>query len=58
MRLQSLSSCGDIAVSVYSGWLAYSTFDHEWVKQQMKETSVDEVLEKTGWSSYRTFTSA
>ena len=48
MRLQSLSSCGDIAVSVYSGWLAYSTFDREWVKQQMKETSVDEVLEKTG----------
>ena len=46
MRLQSLSSCGDIAVSVYSGWLAYSTFDHEWVKQQMKETSVEEVLEK------------
>ncbi len=29
MKLQSLSSCGDIAVSVYSGWLAYSTFDHE-----------------------------
>ncbi len=33
MKLQSLSSCGDIAVSVYSGWLAYSTFDHEWVKE-------------------------
>ena len=46
MKLQSLSSCGDIAVSVYSGWLAYSTFDHEWVKQQMEETSVNEVLEK------------
>lgn len=48
MRLQSLSSCGDIAVSVYSGWLAYSTFDHDWVKQQMEETSVNEVLEKIG----------
>ncbi len=46
VRLQSLSSCGDIAVSVYSGWLAYSTFDHDWVKQQMEETSVNEVLEK------------
>ena len=46
MRLQSLSSCGDIAVSVYSGWLAYSTFDHDWVKQQMEETSVNDVLEK------------
>ena len=32
MKLQSLSSCGDIAVSVYSGWLAYSTFDHDWVE--------------------------
>ena len=48
MKLQSLSSCGDIAVSVYSGWLAYSTFDHEWVKQQMEETSVNEVLKRTG----------
>ena len=48
MKLQSLSSCGDIAVSVYSGWLAYSTFDHDWVKQQMEETSVNDVLEKTG----------
>ena len=46
MKLQSLSSCGDIAVSVYSGWLAYSTFDHDWVKQQMEETSVNKVLEK------------
>ena len=46
MKLQSLSSCGDIAVSVYSGWLAYSTFDHDWVrKQQMEETSVNDVLE-------------
>ncbi len=37
MKLQSLSSCGDIAVSVYSGWLAYSTFDHEWVKHQIED---------------------
>ena len=40
MRLQSLSSCGDIAVSVYSGWLAYSTFDtiglnNRWKKHQL-----------------------
>ena len=47
MKLQSLSSCGDIAVSVYSGWLAYSTFDHD-SKQQMEETSVNDVLEKIG----------
>ena len=46
MKLQSLSSCGDIAVSVYSGWLAYSTFDHDWVKQQMEEGHVSDVLEK------------
>lgn len=46
MKLQSLSSCGDIAVSVYTGWLVYSTFDHEWVKQQIIDTSVDEVLQK------------
>ena len=48
MKLQSLSSCGDIAVSVYSGWLAYSTFDHEWVKHQIEDTTVEEVLIKTG----------
>ena len=46
MKLQSLSSCGDIAVSVYSGWLAYSTFDHDWVKQQIETTSVNTVLDK------------
>src|SRR5699024_8563797 len=46
MKLQSLSSCGDIAVSVYTGWLAYSTFDHEWVSQQIEDTSVNEVLNK------------
>ena len=46
MKLQSLSSCGDIAVSVYTGWLAYSTFDHEWVMQQIEDTSVNEVLNK------------
>lgn len=46
MKLQSLSSCGDIAVSVYTGWLVYSTFDHDWVKQQIQETSVMDVLHK------------
>lgn len=46
MKLQSLSSCGDIAVSVYTGWLAYSTFDHEWVSQQIEDTSVNDVLNK------------
>ncbi len=35
MKLQSLSSC-EMCVSVYSGWLAYSTFDHEWVKHELK----------------------
>lgn len=58
MKLQSLSSCGDIAVSVYSGWLAYSTFDHDWVKQQMEETSVNDVLKKLARLTYRTFTSS
>jgi hypothetical protein len=28
------------------GWLAYSTFDHDWVKQQIETTSVNTVLEK------------
>ena len=37
MKLQSLSSCGDIAVSVYSGWLAYSTFDHDWLSNRWKK---------------------
>ena len=51
MRLQSLSSCGDIGKCI-QWWLAYSTFDHDWVKQQMEETSVNEVLEKLAGSSY------
>ena len=28
MKLQSLSSCGDIAVSIYTGWLAYLSLIH------------------------------
>ncbi|MHD0398511.1 phosphomevalonate kinase [Staphylococcus simulans] len=46
MKLQSLSSCGDIAVSVFTGWLAYSTFDHDWVMQQIETSSVAEVVKK------------
>ena len=44
IKLQQLSSCGDIAASVYSGWIAYSTFDHEWLVAQMEMHDVAEVM--------------
>ncbi|WP_071131671.1 phosphomevalonate kinase [Enterococcus timonensis] len=48
LSIQNNGSCGDVAASVYGGWLAFSTFDQEWVLQQIEKISLKELL-NTPW---------
>lgn len=48
LDVQGNGSCGDIAASCYGGWIAFSTFDHLWVRQQKKQLSLAELLH-TDW---------
>ncbi|HIY57331.1 MAG TPA: phosphomevalonate kinase [Candidatus Tetragenococcus pullicola] len=45
LDIQSNGSCGDIAASCFGGWIAFSTFDHEWVKQRRKTESLVSLIE-------------
>lgn len=42
--VQGNGSAGDIAASVYGGWLAYQTFDKAWLKKELATKSLSEVL--------------
>ncbi|WP_010631428.1 phosphomevalonate kinase [Sporolactobacillus vineae] len=45
LAVQGNGSCGDIAASVYGGWLAYTSFDHEWLKGQKRSgKSLSEII--------------
>lgn len=44
LAVQGNGSCGDIAASCYGGWIAFSTFDHQWVLQKQKQTTLSELL--------------
>ncbi|MFV0560215.1 MAG: phosphomevalonate kinase [Enterococcus sp.] len=44
LAVQDNGSCGDIAASCYGGWIAFSTFDHDWVREQTKVLSINELL--------------
>jgi len=44
LAVQGNGSCGDIAASCYGGWLAFSTFDHSWVKEKQKTWSMSHLL--------------
>lgn len=47
LSVKSNGSCGDVAASVYGGWLAFTTFDREWVlKQQEQNQSVKTLIER------------
>lgn len=45
LDVQGNGSCGDIAASCYGGWLAFSTFDHQWVKEKQANWSLSHLLE-------------
>lgn len=44
LTVKSNGSCGDVAASVFGGWLAFTTFDRDWVQQQQQELSVRELV--------------
>nr|WP_300002989.1 phosphomevalonate kinase [Tissierella sp.] len=46
LNVDSNGSCGDIAASVYGGWIAFKTFDKKWVKAEALESSIGDILEK------------
>ncbi|AOZ94757.1 phosphomevalonate kinase [Paenibacillus crassostreae] len=46
LSIKSNGSCGDVAASVYGGWLAYTTFDRAWVLERQGENrSVKEMIQ-------------
>lgn len=42
--VQGNGSAGDIAASVYGGWLAYQTFDKKWLKSELAKHTLSHVL--------------
>lgn len=42
--VQGNGSAGDIAASVYGGWLAYQTFDKKWLKQELANKTLVQVV--------------
>lgn len=48
LEVQGNGSCGDIAASCYGGWIAFSTFDQNWVKEQQEKMTLSELL-ATPW---------
>ncbi|MDF7638924.1 phosphomevalonate kinase [Lactobacillus sp. ESL0791] len=42
--VQGNGSAGDIAASVYGGWLAYQTFDKKWLKRELAAKSLSAVV--------------
>lgn len=50
LAINANGSCGDIAASVYGGWVAYTSFDRNWVLEQRKNNSITQLLNKP-WPS-------
>lgn len=44
LRINSNGSGGDIAASVYGGWISYSTYDKAWLEKQYKSKSIKELI--------------
>lgn len=44
--VQGNGSAGDIAASVYGGWIAYQTFDKKWLKRELTQKSLSEVVDE------------
>lgn len=44
--VQGNGSAGDIAASVYGGWIAYQTFDKKWLKRELTQRSLSEVVDE------------
>ncbi|MFB9770503.1 phosphomevalonate kinase [Lactiplantibacillus modestisalitolerans] len=44
LSVQGNGSLGDIAASVYGGWIAYHSFDREWLHVQRQQTRLSDLL--------------
>lgn len=47
LSVQGNGSLGDIAASVYGGWIAYHSFDRQWLQVQRQNCSLTELLAMT-----------
>ena len=47
LAVQGNGSCGDIAASCYGGWVAFSTFDHQWIKDQQQNKTISQLIHLT-----------
>lgn len=45
LAVQGNGSCGDIAASCFGGWIAFSTFDSQWVKEKQKHWPLTQLIE-------------
>ena len=45
LQVDSNGSCGDIAASVYGGWIAFKTFDRKWVTEEAKDSTIRGLLD-------------
>lgn len=45
LNVQGNGSLGDIAASVYGGWIAYHSFDKEWLKVAQRSYTISELLD-------------
>lgn len=45
LDIQGNGSLGDIAASVYGGWIAYRSFDKSWLAAERREHSLSELLD-------------
>lgn len=46
------SSCGDIASIVYGGWIAYTSFNREWVLEKYKSLALEDLI-SLDWPSLK-----
>ena len=46
LAINNNGSCGDVAASVYGGWIAFTTFDKSWVLEQRKNNTISSLLNK------------
>jgi len=44
LSVQGNGSLGDIAASVYGGWIAYHSFNHQWLHTQRQQRSLSSLL--------------
>ncbi|HHV39178.1 MAG TPA: phosphomevalonate kinase [Tepidimicrobium sp.] len=46
LAVNANSSCADIGTSVFGGWIAFTTFDRDWVLRQVGRMSIAQLLEQ------------